>query len=117
MVKRKESQAARSAKTDTPGLQIFVRRGALRRFDILKKRSAELPVNVLWDRRTDERRSAAVPRADSRRQAERRQTEMPFTWALADFVVARAGSPRRKAAKAPKPAATARKRSTSSRTH
>ena len=116
MVKRKEAQPARSAKTDAPTLQIFVRRGALRRFDILKRRSAELPVNVLWDRRTDERRSASVPREESRRQAERRQTDMPFTWALADFVVARAGTPRRKTAGSPKPAAVARKRSKSSRT-
>ena len=34
---------------------IVVRRGALRRFDSMTRKTAELPVEVTWDRRTEER--------------------------------------------------------------
>ena len=68
-------------------IEIVVRRGALHRFDKLKTRTAELPVVVTWDRRTDERRGAKEPAsARERRHAERRR-QPPFTWDLADFVV------------------------------
>jgi hypothetical protein len=65
---------------------LVVRRGALRRFDALKRKSAELPVNVLWDNRTNDRRKAAVPVPTDRRRSDRRQPP-PFTWDTADFVV------------------------------
>lgn len=75
------------ARKDGTPIEIVVRRGALHRFDKLKNRTAELPVIVTWDRRTDERREGAGPvSARERRQAERRRTP-PFTWDLADFVV------------------------------
>ena len=46
--------AAPRKKSDA--IEIVVRRGSLRRFDALKTRTAELPVVVTWDRRTNERR-------------------------------------------------------------
>src|SRR5262245_60045181 len=68
-------------------LRIFVRRGALRRFDRLKRDSQDLPVTINWDRRQEERRArGASPQAD-RRRSDRRK-ESPFTWDMADFVVA-----------------------------
>ena len=76
-------------------VQIFVRIGALKRFHVLKQKTAELPVTVLWDRRRGERRSASdeipaeptpeSPRADQRK-SDRRGTP-PYTWQVADFVV------------------------------
>jgi len=41
-----------------PGfVRMFVRIGALKRFHFLKKKTADLPVSVEWDRRRDERLS------------------------------------------------------------
>jgi hypothetical protein len=65
---------------------IRVKRGALRRFDQLTRKSAHLPVEVKWDRRTSERRGSPAPQGDDRRRAERRQPP-PFTWDAADFLV------------------------------
>jgi hypothetical protein len=65
---------------------IRVKRGALRRFDQLTRKGADLPVEVKWDRRTTERRGAPSPEGTDRRHRERRQTP-PFTWETADFVV------------------------------
>jgi hypothetical protein len=67
-------------------LQIVVRHRALKRFASLKEKSANLPVTVLWDRRTGERRTEPGQAAGERRRAERRG-EPPFTWTAADFVV------------------------------
>jgi hypothetical protein len=67
-------------------VQIFVRIGALKRFDTLKRKTADLPVTVSWDRRRGERRSAASPAGEDRRRADRRSAA-PFTWDAADFVV------------------------------
>jgi hypothetical protein len=61
-------------------IELIVRRGALRRFDRLKKSTADLPVKVSWDRR-----QASSP-GDDRPTKERRK-EPPFTWTVADFVV------------------------------
>ena len=75
---------------------IRVRRGALRRFDLLKQKSAGLPVDITWDRRTDERREATATSAGhgtDRRRKERRQPP-PFTWDVADFVVVGDRTPR-----------------------
>ena len=81
----------RKSAKDEGALEIVVRRGATRRFDALKSRTADLGVVVNWDRRTEDRRAAAarsvrmeVPR--ERRDSDRRQ-KAPFTWELADFVV------------------------------
>ena len=67
---------------------LVVKRGALRRFDALKRQTSQMQVEVIWDRRARPRRvaeSAASP--PERRQADRRQRD-PFTWQAADFVVA-----------------------------
>jgi hypothetical protein len=68
-------------------IDVIVRRGALRRFHKLKQKTAELPVIVSWDRRKNDRRSAAEAPSGSRRRKERRQ-KPPFTWELSDFVIA-----------------------------
>ena len=81
---------AKSGKT----IDLIVRRGALRRFHKLSEKTADLPVNVMWDRRTGERRSDGDSSEAGRRKKERRQ-EPPFTWNLSDFVVA-APAPRKK---------------------
>jgi hypothetical protein len=65
---------------------IVVRRGALRRFDALSRKTAELPVVVSWDRRTQNRRSSSEPAPVERRADDRRKAP-PFTWEAADFVV------------------------------
>jgi hypothetical protein len=83
--KRKQTASSRSKKPPTT-LQIFVRRGALRRFAALKGKSADLPVVVLWDQRTGERRTMPTAVEGSRRKGERRKEE-PFTWTAADFVL------------------------------
>ena len=91
----KKSNAG-SSTGSTP--QIFVRRGALRRFDRLKKAAADLPVAIEWDRRTDERRTASKSVSNDTRKNERRQ-QPPFTWKVADFVVVDAPA---KTARAPR---------------
>lgn len=67
-------------------VKIFVRIGALRRFDALKTKTADLPVKVEWDRRRTERRQAPKAVDANQRAADRRQ-QLPFTWEVADFVV------------------------------
>jgi hypothetical protein len=65
-----------------------VRRGALRRFDKLKRATANLnlPVKLLWDRRLGERRTSASDVGRERPRSDRRK-EPPFTWRTADFIV------------------------------
>ena len=75
-------------------IQIFVRIGALKRFDTLKRRTTDLPVQVAWDRRRGERRSAAAPLDLDQRRADRRGAP-PFTWDVADFVVVESSSPKK----------------------
>ena len=67
-------------------IRMVVRRGAVRRFEALKKQTAELPVVVTWDRRQRDRRNVSGDIARDRRRTDRRQ-EPSFTWELADFVV------------------------------
>jgi hypothetical protein len=67
-------------------LGIVVRRGALRRFDALTAKTAELPVEVRWDRRSDSRRASDESVEAERRAGDRRE-KPPFTWEVADFVV------------------------------
>ena len=77
---------AKKASTNQRTVKIFVRIGALRRFDALKMKTAELPVKIEWDRRRGERRqSPAAVEANQRLNDRRRQ--LPFTWEAADFVV------------------------------
>jgi hypothetical protein len=65
---------------------IVVRRGSLRRFDALTRKTAELPVEISWDRRTNQRREASEASSVERRAGDRRKAP-PFTWEAADFVV------------------------------
>jgi len=62
-------------------VRIFVRIGALKRFHTLKQKTAELPVEVAWDRRRGESGSSSISSQPERRQ------KVPFTWEVADFVV------------------------------
>ena len=80
------SPMAKKASTNQRTLKIFVRIGALRRFDALKVKTAELPVKVEWDRRRSDRRQSATNADASQRLNDRRQ-QLPFTWEAADFVV------------------------------
>jgi hypothetical protein len=70
----------------TQRVALIVRRGALRRFDTLKKKTADLPVTVSWDRRQHERRISPAEVERDHRRTERR-AQPSFTWDLADFVV------------------------------
>lgn len=67
-------------------IRMVVRRGAVRRFEALKERTAELPVVVTWDRRGRDRRNVSGDIARERRRTDRRRTP-PFTWDVADFLV------------------------------
>jgi hypothetical protein len=73
----------------TPIVELVVRRGALRRFHKLKRATANLPVKLSWDKRRRDRRTSASDVEGKRRQVERRK-KPPFTWDVADFVVAEA---------------------------
>ena len=64
---------------------IIVRRGALRRFEALVGKTADLPVVVSWDRRTEDRRTSPESATIDRRSTDRRKTPA-FTWDAADFV-------------------------------
>ena len=66
---------------------MIVRRGAVHRFEELKKKTAHLQVEVVWDQRDQERRKDPCLSDSERRAKERRRTP-PFTWDVADFVVA-----------------------------
>jgi hypothetical protein len=87
---RKPKAAARSAAARKAGrpvtTEIVVRRGALRRYDALTRKTADLPVVVTWDRRQADRRASQEPGPVERRERDRRQ-KPPFTWELAEFVV------------------------------
>ena len=76
-------------------IALIVRRGALRRFHKLKEKVADLPVEVLWDRRESDKRDATDNEAAKRRSADRRQPP-PFTWDVSDFVVATKPQKRKK---------------------
>jgi hypothetical protein len=66
---------------------LVVKRGALRRFDALTRQTAQMQVQVIWDRRSRPRRVATVASDQERRRADRRQRSS-YTWQAADFVVA-----------------------------
>lgn len=67
----------------SPLVRIFVKIGALRRFHLLSQKTADLPVEVAWDRRRGNGDGAGrTPEG----QPDRRQ-KPPYTWEAADFVV------------------------------
>jgi hypothetical protein len=82
---------------------LVVRRGAKKRYTALRQHADALPLDVVWDRRAQDRRAqdrrAQDRRASDRRtsEADRRRSERrkgarrqppPFTWNVADFLVA-----------------------------
>ena len=69
-----------------PRTRLIVRRGAVKRHAALKQKTADLAVDVLWDRREADRRAAADKVEAERRSADRRK-KPPFTWDVADFAV------------------------------
>ena len=78
----------KSSPADDSSLRIFVRRGALRRFDKLTRDAADLPVTIEWDRRTGDRRAESSAGEAERRNGDgERRHDPPFTWKVADFVV------------------------------
>src|SRR5687768_7091483 len=96
--KKNGAREAAPAEDHKP-VRIFVKVGALKRFDALKRKTADLPVVVTWDRRRGERRDGdvangveAAPPDAGRRASDRRRTP-PFTWELADFVVVEEPTP------------------------
>lgn len=66
-------------------VRIFVRIGALRRFHTLTQKTTDLPVEVTWDRRRSDRREGE---GDGQAPEVERRKKPPFTWDVADFVVA-----------------------------
>jgi hypothetical protein len=83
----------RAKKAASTSVALIVRRGALRRFDKLKRATAALPVAVLWDRRIAD--GSSTPKGAQGEQPERRQTPS-FTWDAADFVVVEDDGDRRR---------------------
>jgi hypothetical protein len=67
-------------------IELIVRRGAGKRYENLKRKTEHLPVEVVWDRRKQDRRGASQSVSDDRRKTDRRQ-KPPFTWELSDFVL------------------------------
>jgi hypothetical protein len=67
-------------------IELIVRRGARRRFQKLKEKTKDLPVEVVWDGRQDERRRTSSDVKEDRRSGDRRG-KPPFTWDVGDFVV------------------------------
>ena len=75
-----------SKKSESP-ITLVVRRGALRRFDKLKKDTENMPVVVTWDRRRDDRTTGADRPGEDPPAGEERRKQLAFTWEMADFVV------------------------------
>jgi hypothetical protein len=94
----KVKAAARTRKTTaarpaSEPVRLFVRRGADRRFAKLKEKTADLDVQIEWDRRENDRRNENVPVSGDRRKTDRR-SEPAFTWDVADFAVVVRSTPK-----------------------
>ncbi len=83
----------KTRRTQSPTVELVVKRGALRRFHKLKQRSADLPVTVSWDRRQADRRATSSDittqngRLSNERRTNERRREPPYTWEFGDFLV------------------------------
>jgi hypothetical protein len=75
--------------TSKQPLRIYVKRGALRRWDRLTK-AVSLPVRLEWDRRTTERPAPSGTETNDGQTKDRRKPP-PFTWEVAQFVVVEEG--------------------------
>jgi len=67
---------------------MIVRRGQIERYEFLEKAFTDEPIQVIWDRRIGERRGQTQPTSMDRRQGERRR-QLPTSWDVLDFVVAK----------------------------
>ena len=76
-------------------VDIIVRRGAVERFNALSRKTADLNVEVSWDRRKKNRRTSNASTPVERRATDRRKAA-PFTWDAADFVVVAPAQPKRR---------------------
>jgi hypothetical protein len=79
---------------ETKPITFVVKRGALRRFDRLKSATQELPAEVVWDRRGQDRPDSGTKPAAAVPQDRRKTTSA--TWDLADFVVSESTTRRRR---------------------
>ena len=59
-------------------LRIFVKRGALWRFNRLRRDAQKLAISVEWDRRKEDRRAAEAPVEEEQRREDRRGSA-PFS--------------------------------------
>lgn len=84
---------ATKSKQQDVSVELVVRRGAVRRFNTLKDKAANLPVAVTWDRRQEDRRRASAGGVASDRRTTDRRKEPPFTWEVGDFVVVQRPDP------------------------
>ena len=78
-----------------PAYVAVVRRGSTRRFARLQKHTDELPLEVVWDSRHDDRRTKAGRVKIESRRAQRRH-DPPFSWDAADFLVRKETRPARR---------------------
>jgi hypothetical protein len=66
---------------------IVVRAGAIDRFAALRAAFAPEGVEVVWDRRSAERRRLSVDAGPSERRRGDRRGSLPASWTLLDFLV------------------------------
>jgi hypothetical protein len=71
---------------DSPRFLVIVRRGQAERFTLLAETFARDPVQVIWDRRTEEGRGLTHPSPQERRRRVRRGRP-PESWTAMDFLV------------------------------
>ncbi len=91
---QKQAETGRTPDQE-PAYVAVVRRGSTRRFARLQKYTAELPLEVVWDSRHDDRRTKPGPVKIESRRAQRRH-DPPFTWEAADFLVRKETRPARR---------------------
>ena len=82
-----DEPALPAADEPAPGQRIIVRRGQGATFDLLARTFASDPaIEIIWDRRTGERRRAARPIDANRRRRERRRRP-PDRWHRLNYLV------------------------------
>src|SRR5439155_22796326 len=83
----REPPRPRGLPKGSPRFLMIVRRGATERFHLLRDVFTDQSVQILWDRRVDERRRRRRAVEADRRQRDRRGP-LPSSWATLDFLVA-----------------------------
>jgi hypothetical protein len=94
-------RVSKASSTPSSPIRMIVRRGAVKRYQDLKKKTAHLEVEVVWDQRDAERRQDPCL-SDSERRRKERRGPPPFTWDAADFVVVTPKSPKPAAPRKPR---------------